>query len=188
MTESRNTEPGYEQFMELFEKYKSPIYAYVQRTTGDQYVAEEITQEVFIKLWKRRDRFSEIENTDHYIYRMAHNACMNWFKKLALDAKLAREVKERMKMESNDVEDHIAQQEAMALLQKALDTLSPQRRKVFELSRKEGMRLQEIAEQMGLSFHTVNHHLVAALSQIREYFLTHGKDKALLLLIFVLIS
>lgn len=182
-----NTDPAYSEFIGLFNAYKEPVYAYIRTITGDHHTAEELTQELFVKLWKKRDQYDQIQQKDQYIFRMAHNACMNWFQKLALDARLAREVKNRLQTENNNTEDHIAYQEAKALLEKALDTLSPQRRKVFELSRREGLKTQEIADELGISFHTANHHLVAALAQIRAFFVQHQADRALLLLILALI-
>ena len=186
MAEQDHTE---REFIGLFRQFSRPVHAYIQTITGDHHTAEELTQELFIKLWKRRDTYDSIENIDHYIMRMAHNACMTWFKKLALDTRLAAEVKNRMKLEHNNVEDHVLHQEARQLLDKAVATLSPQRRKVFELSRNEGLKLPEIAEAMNISHHTANHHLVAALAQIRQYFLEQShRDKALLLLLFALID
>lgn len=178
-----------QEFIRLFRQYSKPVHAYIQTITGDQHAAEELTQELFIKLWKRKDSYGSINNIDQYIMRMAYNASMSWFKKLALDARLAAEVKRRMNMDHNDVEDHVLHQEAKQLLDKALATLSPQRRKVFELSRKEGMKLPEIAALMHISPHTANHHLVAALAQIRQFFLEqNNRDKALLLLLLAFIE
>ena len=180
--------PEEAEFLQLFELYKIRVHGYIQSITGDFHVAEELTQEVFIRLWKKRDSFDQIANKDQYIFRMAHNASMNWFQKMALDARLAKEVKNRLQVYNNNVDDHVTLKEAQALLEKALLTLSPKRREVFELSRKKGLKLQEIADQMGISFHTANHHLVAALQQIRQYFLLHSTDRALILLVFALLQ
>ncbi|MCC7523292.1 MAG: sigma-70 family RNA polymerase sigma factor [Chitinophagaceae bacterium] len=175
-------------FISLFEQYRSPVFAYIQSVTGDAYVSEELTQELFIKLWDRKDHWQEIESMDGYIRRMAHNACMTWFRKLALDEKLIREVKSRMEIDSNNVEYHIAYKEAQKRIDEAVMTLSPQRRKAFELSRKQGLKLSEVAAAMGISFHTANHHLGAALDQIRAYLITHNGDKALLVFILLLMD
>ncbi|NML23332.1 RNA polymerase sigma-70 factor [Pseudoflavitalea sp. G-6-1-2] len=183
MSTHNHTAPGYSEFLHLFNTYREPVLAYIRTITADHDVAEELTQNIFLKLWLKRLQFSEIENKDQYIFRMAHNASMNWFKKLALDARLAGEVKRRMKLENNNVEDHIAHREANALLEKALNTLPPQRRKVFELSRRQGMKLSEIASHLNISKHTANNHLVTALSQIREYFAMHCGDTAFLILV-----
>lgn len=186
MSDSQTPDAIHQEFLHLFDTYKVSIHDYVRAITGDDYVAEEITQELFIKLWKKRNDFGQIDNIDQYIYRMAHNASMTWFGKLALDARRAREVLKRTQQVGNNVTDTMNYREAQALLDKAVSTLSPQRKKVFELSRREGLRIQEIADKLDLSFNTVNHHLTAALSQVREYFMQHGKDATLLVLLAAL--
>jgi len=188
MDEHEYNEPGYHEFIRLFDTYKVPVHSYIQTITKNFHTAEELTQELFIRLWNKRHNFDNIEAKDQYIFRMAHNACMNWFQKVALDARLAKQLKEQLQLAHNNVDDQVAIREAKELLEKAIATLSPQRRKVFELSRKQGLRLNEIAETLDISFHTANHHLVAALAQIREYFLTHSKEGALLLILFALIN
>lgn len=186
MSDSQKPDTSQEKFIYLFDTYRVPVHDYVRTITGDDYVAEEITQELFIKLWKKRDGFGQIDNIDQYIYRMAHNASMTWFSKLALDARRAKEVLKRAQAAGNNVIDTMDLREAQTLLNQAVSTLSPQRKKVFELSRREGLKLQEIAEELDLSFNTVNHHLTAALAQIREYFIQHGKDATLMMLLAAL--
>jgi len=175
-------------FIRIFEKYRSPVYAYIQSVTGDAYAAEELTQELFIKLWNKKDHWEKIELMDQYVRRMAHNACMTWFRKLALDEKLLLTVRSRQRLESNNVENHLDYKEAQQHIKDAVSTLSPQRRKAFELSRQQGLRLNEVAEAMGISFYTANHHLRAALSQIREYLVKRVGDKNLLLFILLIVN
>lgn len=188
MGDSQKPDTVQQEFIHLFDTYRVPVHDYVRTITGDDYMAEEITQELFIKLWKKRSDFDRIENIDQYIYRMAHNACMTWFGKLALDARRAKEVLQRAQAAGNNVTESIDYREAQTLLNQAIATLSPQRKKVFELSRREGMKIQEIADELNLSFNTINHHLTAALAQVREYFITHGKDATLLVLLAVLVG
>jgi RNA polymerase sigma-70 factor (ECF subfamily) len=149
----------------------------VYSITKNPYAAEEITQELFIKLWKRKDKLNEIEQIDQYIFRMAHNSCMNWFMQIGKNIKLAKDLEAKMKTAVNDVADNIDYNDAKVLLQKAIAGLSPRRKYVYELSRNEGLKIQEIADRLGLSFDTVKHHLVAALSQIRKKLILHKKDR-----------
>ncbi|MBO9574037.1 MAG: sigma-70 family RNA polymerase sigma factor, partial [Chitinophagaceae bacterium] len=77
----------------------------------------------------------------------------------------------------------IAHREANALLQKALDTLPPQRRKVFELSRLEGLKYEEIASQLNVSRETVKRHLSEATKNLRTILGSHHEALALLIVI-----
>ena len=165
----------FKQFLKIFDIYKTPVHDYVYNITRNPYAAEEITQEIFIKLWKRKDKLAEIEQIDQYIFRMAHNSCMDWFMQIGKNSKLTRELGAKMKVAVNDVADNIDYNESKHLLQKAIAGLSPRRKYVYELSRNEGLKIHEIADRMGLSFDTVKHHLSAALSQIRKQFTLHKK-------------
>ncbi|MFT3949843.1 MAG: sigma-70 family RNA polymerase sigma factor [Agriterribacter sp.] len=172
------------EFVRLFEAFRSPVYAFIQTITRDEYAAEELTQTIFLKLWQKKDSWNSIDNMDHYIRRMAHNACKDWFKKLSLDARRAGEIKKRLQTEYNNVADHADYLETRQMLEDALAMLSPQRRRVFELSRNEGLKLEEIAEVMHISYSTVNHHLRAAISHVRSY---HAKHTAIIILLIIIL-
>lgn len=76
-----------DRFKILFTKFKKPIHDYVQTITGSHELAEEIAQEVFIRLWRKMGSYDEIENIDYYIFRIARNECMRYFKKAAVPLK-----------------------------------------------------------------------------------------------------
>lgn len=176
MADQSNTGSGYEQFVQLFNRYKIPVHDYVQVITGDHYIAEEITQEVFVKLWKKQAGLGEIDNIDQYILKMARNQSMDYFKKAALDTRLANELKSRMTANSDPVSHLLDYKDTEALIDRAVAALSPQRRRVYQLSRQQGLKLEEIAAEMQLSVNTVKNHLVRSLHDIREYLVHHHPD------------
>ena len=96
--------------------------------------------------------------------------------------------KNLMTTESNDVSDYISYKETEAALDKAIASLSPQRQKVYMLSRRQGFRIEEIAAEMQISYNTVRNHLVEALRQIRQYYLEHLSIAVLILSQFFMIS
>jgi RNA polymerase sigma factor (sigma-70 family) len=129
----------------LFDTYKSRLYSYVFAITHSAYVAEEITQEIFIKLWICRDLLDQVENMDGYLFVIARNKTLNYLRKAANDAKLLHELQGQMALEDNNVEEHANAYDYGRLLQEALTLLSPQRRLVYRLSRNNGLNYQEIA-------------------------------------------
>jgi RNA polymerase sigma-70 factor (ECF subfamily) len=173
MADSFNIPDREDRFKDLFVRFKKPIHDYIRAITGSHEIAEEIAQEVFIRLWKKMDAYHEIENIDHYIFRIARNESMRYFKKAAVETQLFRDLQKRMTAESNNITDYINYKETEALLDKAIASLSPQRQKVYQLSRREGLRIEEIAEEMKLSGNTVRNHLVEALRQIRQYYIKY---------------
>ena len=93
LSDSANSE---HRFKILFTRFKKPIHDYVRTITGSHELAEEITQEIFIRLWRKMDFYDEIENIDHYIFRIARNECMRYFKKAAVETHMLRELQKRM--------------------------------------------------------------------------------------------
>lgn len=171
-------------FKRLFDSYKNRIYGYVLAIAHSPYTAEEITQEIFIKLWLCRDLLPEVENLDGYIFTIARNRTLNHLRKAAYDTRLLRELRELAMPQSNNVEERVLVTEYDQLLRDALSRLSPQRRLVFQLSRDRGLNHEEIAQQLHLSRNTVKNHLVEALRFIRSYLGQHG---SVLVLIFFLL-
>jgi RNA polymerase sigma-70 factor (family 1) len=173
-----------ESFKRLFDSYKNRIYGYVLAIARSPYVAEEITQEIFIKLWLCRDLLHEVGNLDGYIFTIARNRTLNHLRKAAHDMKLLRELQDLAAPESNDVEEHSLATDYDRLLRDALELLSPQRRLVFQLSRDRGLNHEEIAHYLQLSRNTVKNHMVEALRFIRHYLGEHGS--VVIILFFLL--
>jgi RNA polymerase sigma-70 factor (family 1) len=171
-------------FKRLFDSYKNRIYGYVLAIARSPYAAEEITQEIFIKLWLCRDLLPQVENLDGYIFTIARNRTLNYLRKAAYDTRLLRELQELAMPQQNNVEEMALVTDYERLLRDALSMLSPQRRLVFQLSRDGGLNHEQIAEQLHLSRNTVKNHMVEALRFIRSYLGQHG---SLMILIFFLI-
>ncbi|MBX3254481.1 MAG: RNA polymerase sigma-70 factor [Chitinophagaceae bacterium] len=161
--------------MLLFDVYKNRLFGYVLAITHSPYIAEEITQEVFLKLWLNRLELDKIDNPDAYIFAIARNKTLNYLRKANYDKKLLREIElTTADTLNNDVEERQAVSECDGLLEKAITQLSPQRKQVYRLSRKEGLNHVEIARQLNISRNTVKNHLVETLRFIRKYLHKNG--------------
>lgn len=140
----------------------------------DAETAEELTQEVFIKLWISRSRLVQVENLEGYIFTMTRNKTLNYFRKEANESKLLQHLQLKMKPAENNVEEQMNVVDHYQVMEEALNQLSAQRRRVFVLSRYEGMNLEEIAKQLHLSRNTIKNHLGASLRFIRTYLSKYG--------------
>jgi RNA polymerase sigma-70 factor (ECF subfamily) len=163
-----------EMFTSLFETYKDRLFSYVLSVTHSRYIAEEITQEIFLKVWLCRRELPRVENPESYLVTVARNKTLNHLRKAHYDNKLIGELKSRMKPFTNNVDEQVSLTESDRLLQEAITMLSPQRQLVYRLSRNQGLDHQEIARQMRLSRNTVKNHLVQALRFIRAYLDNNG--------------
>lgn len=184
---SKFTTPDYNLFFKgLFDNYKDRVYGYVLKICRSPYAAEEITQEIFMKLWFCRDLLHEIENPDAYIFRMAKNKTLNYLRQAKHDEKLLQQLQQQMKTEENDADQKAVMADYERLLREALALVSPQRRQVYQLSRIQGLSYDEIAAHLQLSRNTVRNHLVEALRFIRTYMGNH--HITILLLCYLLIA
>lgn len=174
-----------EEFRHLFDAYRNRLYGYVLAIAHSKYVAEEITQEIFIKLWLCRDILHQVDNLEGYIFTIARNKTLNHLRKAANNVRLLRELQGLAAPENNNVEERSLVAEYDTLIRDALNQLSPQRRLVFQLSRYQGLNHEEIALELKLSRHTVKNHLVEALRFIRHYLGQHGASTIWILLAFL---
>ena len=142
--------------------------------TGRPVSAEDVVQQAFVKLWEQRATLDLRWSVKAYLYKMVHNRCLNRLRD--------QRVREQYKQYNAEVlgkgSEHQpgAEQELRERLLKALATLPPQCRQIFELSRFEELKYREIAEQLNLSVKTVEAQMGKALrllrSQLADYFVT----------------
>jgi RNA polymerase sigma-70 factor (family 1) len=160
-------------FRGIFETYKNRLFGYVLAITHSRYIAEEITQEIFLKLWLCRDMLDRVDNIEHYIFTIARHKTLNHLRKAAYDVKLLRELQQAMVTPANNVDEKTGYSDCEKLVQEAITLLSPQRRLVYQLSRGQGLNHNEIASHLQLSRNTVKNHLVQALQFIRDHLVRH---------------
>ena len=158
---------GHEAFKIVYIHYSGSLRRFLAVLTRSEDEAEEITQDVFVRLWEKRSGIDPGKNIRTYLYTMAKNQLMNRFEH--------GKVKQRFEKlhtggeEMNPASDEILiAQETEILIELAVSRMPKQRRKVFELSRLEGMSNEMIAKELNLSKETVAAHLSYARKDIKE--------------------
>lgn len=170
-------------FEQVFDSYKQQVYNQVYFIVKSEYAAEELTQEIFIKLWMNKDALKDVDNLGGYIYTIVRNYSLNYLRKAASDTRLVNELMRVAVTSSNNTEAHIAVADCKQLISAAIDQLSPQRKLVYKLSREEGLNYDEIAAHLQLSKHTVKNHLLAALSFINDFLRKNGVNPTIISII-----
>lgn len=169
-------------FRQLFNDYHGRLYSYIFRLIKSKQVAEELVMDVFMKIWMGRDLAGNIQNFDAFLFRIAHNKSIDFLRSAANDHRLRDIVWEGIELSAAEGTDaHLLQQEFQAKLQEAILLLPPQKKKIYQLSREQGLTHQQIANQVKLSKATVNNHIVEAQSFIRNY-LSASVDLTILIL------
>jgi RNA polymerase sigma-70 factor (ECF subfamily) len=158
-------------FEEIFNTWYDPLVRYCMQRLFNQEDAEEIVQDIFIKLWVRRKELNYSPSIKSYLYRTALNRIIN-FKE---HQQVRNAHRTHVLAASNYISDDsssINAKEIQWLAAEAVNSMPKKRKMVYELSRRDGLNYAEIAEKMGVSVKTVEAHLTAALVQLR----THLKD------------
>lgn len=154
-------------FGTIFHHYRRRIYAYAFHLSGSSGQADELVQEVFLKVWLNRDKIPHILRFDNWLFTIARNQIFDMLKGMAKEAALRRQMASLLDPDANPVEDGVLHKENEERLQQALNRLPPRQRLIFTLSRHEGMKHEEIASHLQISRHTVKTHLVQALKTLR---------------------
>lgn len=155
-------------FSQLFHAYRNKLYSYILNISGSKEMAEDAVHDVFLKLWTSREKLTEIQNLNAYIYRMAHNHARNGLKRMAKETLIIAELSTGIHYESSDPNDKLLRKEVLQFIHDAVDKLTPQQREVFKMSREEGLKQEEIAKRLGISVFTVKRHLTDALQSLRK--------------------
>jgi len=153
----------------IYKKYSKRLYGFVFRYVKQEADTEEIVQDVFIKIWKSREKIDVYSSFESFLFTIAHNATVNLLKKRATEQKYVEHVKSLQNLEkAYELTDEIHYKELKQKLQGFLNELSPRQKEIFQLSREEGLSNTEIAKKLGISVQTVKNHLVTALSFLKS--------------------
>ena len=155
-------------FEALFRAHYSKLCAYANTFVKDQHASEEIVQEVMFRVWVNRDSLNITTSIDSYLFRAVRNGCMNLLKHVEVreDYKVWNETMGPGSEHSN--EDHLIVSELEHKIREAIDKLPTERRKVFIMSRYDGLTYTEIAKKLEISVKTVENQMGKALKTLRE--------------------
>ncbi|MFX1707916.1 sigma-70 family RNA polymerase sigma factor [Chitinophaga sp. CC14] len=169
-------------FRELFYGALPWLTSFIQRMVKSPEGTQEVVQETFIRIWLSRDKLPGLLEPQAWIIRVASNECFTWFHKQAALRKITDIRDDAGSAAANLAEDRLQVQETLLLIREAVEQLPPQRKKIYQLSREEGLKTQEIADRLQCSPSYVKNTLSAALSYIRGYLTDAGKIIPLLFL------
>ena len=161
-------EGDYGSYETLFQRYYVKFVNFVDCLIKDRDAAKDIVQEAFMKVYANREDLQEDLSIENYLYVIVKRLTLNFIrdhKKRV--APFVQEERQTMIPAWGGVEDIVIANESRARIQEAVSQMPAQRRKVWILSREQGLSNKEIAERLGLSVRTVDRHISLALQQIR---------------------
>jgi RNA polymerase sigma-70 factor (ECF subfamily) len=161
-----------EAFARLFDMYRGSIYTVACKFLKSPVLAEEIVQDVFLKIWFKRTEMCGIKDFNAYLFIMARNFIFDRIKKMAYETAAKVQLRDEPFF-VDDTEHLVRQHQCQQLLKQAIELLPPQQKKIYLLAKDKGLSHEKIASEMKLSKLTVKTHMAKALQHIRKYLTAH---------------
>jgi len=171
------TELG-QRFEEMYKSHYKALRNAAEQIVGDQDAAHDVVQEVFIKLWHRKDELGVILNERAYLMRSVVNTSITHLSR----TKKNRELLDHHAEWDGTTDRGLLEKELQKKIESALDTLPPKCKAIFVLSRLENMKHKEIASLLGLSLKTVENQMGIALKKMKTELTDYFKGENLLLI------
>ncbi|MBC9930055.1 RNA polymerase sigma factor [Chitinophaga qingshengii] len=171
-------------FTQLFLRYRDLVYTTAYRVTESAVEAEEIVQDVFMKVWAIREELPAIINLEAYIFTIARNYTFNALKRLLRERERTGLWPSDGGLPAISPEAAANAAEFMRVLQQAIEQLPPQQKQVYLLIREEELTKAQVAEKMGISPNTVKSHFDAAVRAVRSYCAPYRKLSTFFFLLF----
>lgn len=153
-------------FAFLFEAYVQKLGAYILKVTGNKDFAEEIVQEVFIKIWEHRARLDQVENFEAYLFRLSRNRTLNYLR----DRSAEKLREQKMQQEQWQLMQHaeIFGESYYRIIEQAVAQLPPRQQRIYHLVRNKNKPYEEVASEMNISKETVRKHMFLALRFLKK--------------------
>ncbi len=168
----------------LFNHYWAQVYGVAKAFTKSDQLSEEIAQDIFLKIWSAREELPRIQNFDDYLFIISRNHILNQLRKKVKEIPFT----EFLLQYAADLEPApdalLLGKQAVELVDRAVGQLPVQQRRVYKLSRENGLSHEAIAASLQISKKTVRSHIYQALHSIRAYLLKHSAVLLPCLLLF----
>lgn len=170
----------------LYTRYKGKIYNFILTlSNGDFYLAEEIVQNVFLKIWEMRRELTIEGNFSSFLYMVSRNMFISAMRRKAQDSLYQQSLQNSYCEYENVVEQDIEYKMLEEEVNRLINQLPPAQKHIYQLSKKQNFSNKEIAESLNISISTVESQLYKASSYMRRLLSAHYKVEAFFALIYI---
>lgn len=160
-------------FQQMYRQHWNRIYTMALLYLKSPVMAQDMVQEVFLKVWLNRAELPFINNFGAWLHIVGRNLLLETLRKKTILFIGGMEDDNAVPDQRPTAEDQLAVKETAGLIRKAIEQLPPQQQKIYRMSKEQGLKLTEIAASLHLSHNTVREHMSKALKNIRLYLLRH---------------
>lgn len=164
---SRIAEGDEEAFATLFHAWRDRLYFFTLRITNSSQQAEDLVQDVFVKLWLMRADLGGIYNFQAWIYRVIQNQAISDLRRLSLETTILSQLRREAASGGLSADEQLLHKQLQQKLQEAVERLPPRQKQIYTMIRIEGLKQEEIASRLNLSLSTVQNHMTEALRKLR---------------------
>ena len=155
-------------FNRLFNKYWKKLYRIAYSKVGSREEAEEIVQDIFIKIWEKKSELN-IHNLSAYLYTSVKNRCLNYIEKKIIEHKHWEYYKKFIIDYDDSTNKTIVFNSLMDAIQSGMEQMSEKTKQVFKLNQLEGRSIKEIAEIHKLYEKAIEYHITSSIKKMRMY-------------------
>ena len=155
-------------FSIVYKTYAAQTFSLAFKYLLNKELAEDAVQNLFLKLWLKKEEIDETKPINRYLFTMLKNDLLNTLRDSKKNIYLLEDCLSMVLELEDDSQNENLKQEQMNIIQQALEQLSPQRRKVFEMKVSGKYSNQEIADKLNLSINTIKFQYSQSLKQIRS--------------------
>jgi len=174
-------------FNSLYWEYHAAVYANVLKLIRDPAIAEDIVQEVFVTLWGKRHKIDPDQDIAGWLFVISHHKTVDQLKRKLKQALVQKDLS-IFKDDHSIIVNTDLKEEQLNAIEEAMDQLSPQKRKVFELCKVQGRTYKKAAEELHISKYTVKEYLSEALVSIKKYIGEHPRQTGVVIYFLVFTS
>jgi len=157
-----------EAFKVLYHQYRHRLYGFLYQLTKSHSVSEDLLQDTFLRIWEDRARLAEIKDFKAYVFTMVKHRALNSLKRIGKEELLIRQMALDPEAEDWGTESNVRYNELKRNIDRVVRQLPPQQRTVYQMSREQGLRQEEISERLNVTVTTVKKHLTLSLRYIRK--------------------
>jgi RNA polymerase sigma-70 factor (family 1) len=156
-------------FTSIYHKYHKQLYFIAIKYVKDPDLAEDVVQDVFIKLWSYRDNLKEDLSVKGFLITSVRNLVLNTIRNKNTQIAKHIDLLHAKEVSRNDVEDTISLMEYEGMVERGISQLSPAKQQIFRLRTLDGLDNSEISTQLGISINTVKFQFSQASKFVRKY-------------------
>ncbi|MDO6429384.1 sigma-70 family RNA polymerase sigma factor [Flavitalea sp. BT771] len=170
----RTAEGSREAFEKLYAHYYAGLYRFISFIIDSHEDTEEIIQDIFLKIWLKKETLIGIRSFDDYLFRMARNRVFDMTRQSRSRLNLSRQLGQSMQAATDSTYNAVIFREYHEIAQEAINLLPPRKKEIFLMNARDEMTAQEIADQLGATRGAIKKQLFEAIHFIKG----HLREKA----------